>query len=391
MYDISIIQFRNEDFSALMEHVITLVDQKQQLDLLLFMNSLALAPHYPLSKITIPIPILTRLSYLLQSGNDQIVTAVFNVIFSVHSKANVQQNELNLVQHFDGLLKDIENRNMTIGLLEDLKTIMLYTTSLLFPLCSYIGYRLNTIELFQQTQPSEKYVANPNWALWSVAEAMTINDKLKRRFIFTFLARCSIKQWQTLFDSIEIVAQANGGNVPVDEHRACLLKILVTIILRVDQSMFNHDILSSLFSMIKQHIFFRKIDESNPETISPSLSKLFDNSPFTNTFSNEPKPQNKALRHLYHFDILNLTLDQPNYIFKLRISSDGTWLDEELAQMTLQAIARYRKVIDELDFGFILAGFFVEHEIERKKWIKCINKRKKSSKIEFDIWIGQIV
>ncbi|KAK8866948.1 hypothetical protein M9Y10_009917 [Tritrichomonas musculus] len=371
MYDLSFIQFRNEDLSALMEHVITLADSQQQLDLLLFMNSLALAPHHPLSRITIPIPILTRLSYLLQSGNDQIVTAIFNVIHNVYS--TIPPGELTLVQHFDGLTKDIEVREMSIGLLEDLKTIMLYTTSLLFPICSYIGYRLNSLELFQQTQPSERYVVSPNWALWPVAEAMKINDNAKRRFIFSFLARCSVKQWQAISDMIEIVAQANGGDIDVDEYRAHLLKIFLNITIKIDSQAFGHDILATLFQMIKQHIFFRKRKEekdNNYSSCSSALFKLFEDSPFSGDENSDIKQENNQkkteLRHLYHFDILNLTFDQINYTFGLRLDSEGKWLDEELARLTLHAIAKYRKVIDELDFGFVLAGFLLNTKSSEK-------------------------
>ena len=365
MYDISETKFRNEDFSALMEHIITLEDEKQQLDLLLFMNGLALSPHYPLTTLSNTIPTLSRISFLLHSKNDQIVNAVFNVIYSVHSKS--KSDDLTLSQHLDAVMKDIEMRTMSIGLLEDLMKIMICNTSVLFPLCSYLSYRLLSMKIFEQAIPSSSFVSSPYWSIWSVAEAISFEDTQKKMEIFSYLARCSPKSWQTISDTIEIVAQSIG--ISSDTNKFFMLKVLCQLVLGSDSFLGDDECVRSLFSLLKQHIFYRQINDTS--SCSRALKSVFDESPYAkdenglNLFTRE-RSKSLRLRALYQGDILNLNLHQFEYKFGLRVDSNSHWRDEELAQLSLKLLTRLRsiknKIVDNyLDFGFVLSAFLLHH------------------------------
>ncbi|OHT05635.1 hypothetical protein TRFO_26513 [Tritrichomonas foetus] len=356
MYDISEIKFRNEDFSALMEHITTLEDDKQQLDLLLFMNGLAMAPHYPLTNLSNTIPTLSRVSNLLHCQNDQVVTAVFNVIYSVHSKVN--SSDLTLVQHIDAVMKDIEMRKLSYNMLDDLQKIMLCNTPLLFPLVTYIGYRLVTLKVFEQSQPSQSFVVSPYWALWAVAEAITLDDGQKKMEIFSYLVQCSTKQWQSLSDMIEIVTQAL--RIPCDSDKFYMLKVTCKLVLGSDTMLNSTETIQTLFGLLKQHIFYRRV---KAKRFHP-LEKLYETSPFYEEPEKRERRKSVRMRALHQIDILNLTLEQYDHAFGLRVDSNAKWRDEELAQLSLKLIMKLRMSQNEacndlMGFGFVVAGFLM--------------------------------
>lgn len=352
-------QFRNEDFSALMEHIITLEDDKQRLDLLLFMNGLAFATRDPLSKLTNAIQTITRLSSLIPSKDDQIVSAIINVIFSVHCNSRSSSGGLTLGQHLDAIIQYIEIRSITENFLENSLNLLNRTTKLLFPICSYVSYRLKQIDMYKTLEPAAEFATIPNWAIWSIFEAITNHNEKERIAIFKFLARCSHKQWLTLFNTIEIIAFSCGDYFCTDDYKEELLTVFCNMVIESPSNLANVNV-SQLFLLLKQHLFYRiNIEDHSGYFMNDGLWKLFEDSPFCNELPPKQPKMSFSQKEIFQSDILQLTLDAHEYIFGLRIGDNGEWLDEDLAQLTLNLILKYRKNVDELGFGLVLAGFLL--------------------------------
>ena len=119
MYDVSMLSFRNEDFSALIDHCITLKDENQQLDLLCFLSTISMAQHFPIQQISNVFQTLSRISFLLHNDDDRIITATINAIYSVYSYSRKDDLYLTFDQYLDALFKEIESRKMTESIFTD--------------------------------------------------------------------------------------------------------------------------------------------------------------------------------------------------------------------------------------------------------------------------------
>lgn len=360
LYDLSSLQFRSEDFLAITEHCISLKDEKQQIDLLCFMNAIAMADFYPLKQLPNIMSTLLRMSILLEKNDESVFTAVLRVICSVHKYCDFNSNnELPLSNHLESLLGYIEPSRMTTCILKELTLILQSGTYELFSICTYISYLLGNNKFYEIASPSPNFTTTPNWAVWSVCEAMTETDN-KKFEIFHFLANCSHTQWQNIYDTIEIVGQVLQLNeIKIDEQKTIFLKIVCLCLLNCDTNV-SSEVFDHLFPLLKHHLCFRK--NVNGDFISPSraLESLYKNSPFFDLsyeMSNE-KSDLRQVQNIRPSDFLNIELKQYSYHFGFNIDEKQIWVDEELARNVLALVSKFRSSLQSyIGFIIILAAF----------------------------------
>ncbi|KAK8897791.1 hypothetical protein M9Y10_000019 [Tritrichomonas musculus] len=365
LYEISQLRFRNDDFSTLMDHCLTIRDERQRIDLLGFMNTIANADFLPFQQITNTMQTLSRVSVLLHSDDKCIVSTVLSVICSVHLHCETHENlALSLDQHLEAVIKYIEPRLMNESILNELLILIKQKMYSIFPICSYVCYIIGEIRLFQEIEPSQFFVIAPNWHLWAVCEALTQNDLHSSFTIFQFLVCCSHREWKNIYDTIEIVGQAlKMDELKIDQFKTTFLKVVCLCILNTDTTV-KSDVFDALFELIKQHIFFRANDDER--YFSRALNSLYKNSPFFTKeeeyLSMQKSDSNYSsgmnMSHLTREDFIKLDLKRHTYKFGFSINENLSWADKDIAQQVLMLVSKFREATKRnIGFAIVIAAF----------------------------------
>ena len=374
MYDVSMLSFRNEDFSALIDHCITLKDENQQLDLLCFLSTISMAQHFPIQQISNVFQTLSRISFLLHNDDDRIITATINAIYSVYSYSRKDDLYLTFDQYLDALFKEIESRKMTESIFTDVFKIMQSFSPFMFPLCAYISYKLKILKLYLEINPSESFVSSPNWALWSICHAISSSHENKD-IIYQFLCKCSSKEWQNLYNIITIISQAYGlSNKDCELQQKRYLKSLCSLVLFSGKNQYHQDDLIILSDLLRQQLFFR----ARKTNISDQILAFYNNSPFSKKKHTIEKEEICFMNHkndqilyseLHQMDIIHLPLQKNRYFFGLNVSYEinssnefiFSWHDEDLAVDCLKISLKYRTLFREnLRFLILIASYLVK-------------------------------
>jgi hypothetical protein len=331
LFQLSVVRFTAEDFSALIDHCVTLSDNEQQLDLLAFVTRLVSAIHEPLRRINDCFDIIARLHLVLYLANEATVVAIVHMIVAVHAHAEIAA--LLLFEYLEVIIMSLMGGAANNRLFKNCFTLLLTERAYkIFQYCARMASKLGETEVYRALRPSPKFVSYPHWVLYSVTAAAAMSE-VDSEATFTFLVRCDTRERTALFQAVRL----SGDDA---QH---FLKIFILHVL--GQPALPPDVIAGAFELIRFHLFFRERKQS-----SDGLTAFFGASPFADAV--EPAPP--ACRPSFED-----ALDVPECEFGIRIGTNiGAWADASLAMFTLKLAARYRTPAS-LHFGLAIAMFLL--------------------------------
>lgn len=372
LFKMSALQFATEDFSALMNHCITLTDSEQTLDLLEFMYRLVTAEHRPIQSLNKSecFEIFSRIHLVLNNIMEDIHVSVVRIIVAMHKYGEIP--DLLLTQHLYLLFVFVMKKTPK-ALFDGCYRIMKEdNVPELFPYCASMADHLKDRTMYHELEPSEAYVTCKYWALNSILTAAE-STPADCECILSFLARCSVRQWRNLFDQIRLVEIVTGPSQ--DNILPRYLNILCLSALNL-QGGLPADVIDELFQMIKFQLFFR---ERESGYMSPALLAQFRSSPFASGHSGLTPKRSASMRIKKTGSTLEQLrmkdFEKLNYVFGLRLDANKNWRDGHLAAYALKLVTRC-KTKQSIAFGIVTAAFLILVQYEDVcEWLEKMQLR----------------
>jgi hypothetical protein len=333
------LSFREEDFSLLIDHCLTLRDDHQRLDLLKFMCRLISSDHEPLRNITGVFDKLIRVHALLNESTRNVTIAVIDLVISVYRHCDI--SEATLSEHLYIIVTIFLEGKYDEELLQDLLMLMsFHQIHHLFPVCCFIAGQLRKFGMYQEIQPSQTFAVGDFWALPAIFSIIS-PSQADCDLILGFVCRCSIQNAVSLFHLVR--ASCKSSSRGWDEMTNRFLHILCINVLN-ERSVMPAELVADIFDMIRFHFFMREAF-----VLSSAISELWSNSPFK--------------RLLPEGEITN------DYVFGLRLTPDGIWKDADIAMLYLQLVRQYR-TSNSIELGLVVAAFLVNTDYDYvMKWL----------------------
>ncbi|OHS93597.1 hypothetical protein TRFO_40119 [Tritrichomonas foetus] len=350
------------DYAVLMSHCISCHDVQQVHDLLLFFTTLADESTPGLKHFMLKTEAYIGIHHLLITDDPLIVPTTLTLIREF-ARANLISDYA-----FDELMviyfEQLKYSQLSDPILNKISILIQHDMPELFPICSYFtllkdrnnnDYEYKTFNyLFEKIEPTDELCCSPNWAIWAVYGAIVSNNSK----IFSFLAKCCDREWYGIYCMIDRVCEV--FNFKNDEWKGKFLLIilelcetgkynylefieLVTFFILFRKKKFHNDALINLYNLNKSKINdnedYKPVEfHSIPFSASNVSEQWYAFIKEKNWLSSYELNDLNEIREKT-FDIEQKLLDSNflefTFIFGLRFSNDGKWVDKELAERTL--------------------------------------------------------
>ncbi|EAY07312.1 Beige/BEACH domain containing protein [Trichomonas vaginalis G3] len=332
--------------------------------------------------------------HCINSFTDSNYYFLITIICKFYKK--IPDENLTLNDHVNLLIRHFSSCETKISeiMLSDIVELMTKEFPELFPLFSYFVQKSNQIQYFQKVTPSSQFITSYNWCLNAIITAVKCQDLHETAAIFSFLCFCSSSEWRKIYETIEIVCQANDINSEVYKKR--FLIVVSNYILLSDFS--NIEDIISTMNLIVYYLFFKKFNFYNQILKSDFEASPFKKlSLFEKTNNVEYNPVNSTWAalggYMPEFDKTvdsNLTFD--NFIcFGLQTSIGNEWKDSEVALLFLGLIKKYN-IKTFYNLGIITAAFLITTNFnESIEWFKSFMFESESNLIYLNMFSHRLL
>ncbi|OHT10457.1 hypothetical protein TRFO_20271 [Tritrichomonas foetus] len=352
LHVISLKSFASDELSCLISHLVGIKDSKQVVELLNFAKLLMVSPDTPLRNIENLWSHFSKLHFLMNSDNDNVIYGVIDLFLTLHYLNYIEKPKVS--NHVYVLTNMVPRIVYTNNFFVNFFPLAMKYSDVM-PLVFYLGMKMSETELKIITtniQPDPKFSAVKYWDLMPILFALKYGgDKIE--FIANYLAICSKGDWDKIYQMIYLISTV--FNLDCGDFISSFLEKVCYNIINTP-SLFHFELLHNFFDVAILHIFFRKNNGMNN-----SLINEFQHSPFTtecpeNVYKQSYMPE---LNHMLLFDeikkqytsllksfgsqipsnsspIKNNAQNTSGLTFSIRLDKNGHWLDIALAKRLIE-------------------------------------------------------
>lgn len=336
--------FTKADLDLLMSHCLTLVENKQVIDLLAILNMLISHNPSPLSRI----PDLDLTSFLFPLFSTDCVLvyiSALDVLWTACEYGFIPRDtvEAKLGRSLEQMHGSIIGDKLLDGLCQYMLGRRFYG---LLRHCFYCAAVLgpdSLLSLTDRLEPRCDYTTYRNWMFLPVLAAFHVNFDKATKQVFTFLVQCDHNSWNGLFDLVFLCGQLFGQ---YDKYFAMLIDAMSECLLCADDLCGFDDYVECCRSFW----FFRPMEHS-----SSILNHAFRNCCAVEWRMEDTPCWDKSVSRnsmMDHFimgtvlldTFLNFRFPEVTFRFGLRFGDSGEWLDRSSALKFAGVLLRFNKI-----------------------------------------------